>query len=686
MKRLLLLKSLFLLCALIVGTSAWADPTTLYSETFGDNGSSNTAFSSYSGYSATTAMFVGSGTVASHYTGSGKVGKNSVSPSDTYTGASGLSAAWYTGAKNTTTDVLIISGIKITGYGDLNLSFGINMTNGAASTNTTTVSYKIDDGEYQNLTFTHPTSSGWNLKSGNISGTGTSLTIKFTMAVTGGFTTRYDDIKLTGTALGGTDPTITFNNGSVRVGNTLDLSTLFTSNSTGTVTYSITSGDSYASITGNILTGVAEGSVTVQASQAASGGYNAGDETATISVTDPALSSIAITTAPTKTTYDEGDLFDATGMVVTATFADASTEDVTASCTSSPSGTLASTDTEVTISYTYKGVTKTATQGITVNAYTQPTEFDIALKNSLFGTSYSGTASGITDDAPVSGTLNHVTVTYAGSGNHYINDSQIRFYPSNKLTFEAPAGYIITKIVFTSGGTWAATITSNNGTYTSDTKTWTGGASSVLFTGSGSSRCDMTKATITLSNSYPVTIASSGYSTLGTTCGLDFANASPAGLEAYVVPSITASAVSLSDIDEAPASTGVILKGTPDETYTIPVKTTASFDGTNKLKSAMTATTLADGSFYIMKGGKFCLVTNTENAAARTVPAGKAYLLATDVPSEARELTFVFDDVTAIETVKSEKTEGQYFNLAGQRVANPTKGLYIVNGKKVIIK
>lgn len=191
---------------------------------------------------------------------------------------------------------------------------------------------------------------------------------------------------------------------------------------------------------------------------------------------------------------------------------------------------------------------------------------------------------------------------------------------------------------------------------------------------------------IELTTYVPVTIASSGYSTLGTTCGLDFASASPAGLEAYVVPSITASAVSLSDIDEAPASTGVILKGTPDETYTIPVKTTATFDGTNKLKAAVTATTLEDGTFYIMKGGKFCLVTGAANEAARTVPAGKAYLLATDVPSEARELTFVFDDVTAIETVKSEKANNEYYNLAGQRIANPTKGLYIVNGKKVIIK
>ena len=32
------------------------------------------------------------------------------------------------------------------------------------------------------------------------------------------------------------------------------------------------------------------------------------------------------------------------------------------------------------------------------------------------------------------------------------------------------------------------------------------------------------------------------------------------------------------------------------------------------------------------------------------------------------------------------KAYNQYFNLAGQRVTQPTKGLYIVNGKKVIIK
>lgn len=45
-------------------------------------------------------------------------------------------------------------------------------------------------------------------------------------------------------------------------------------------------------------------------------------------------------------------------------------------------------------------------------------------------------------------------------------------------------------------------------------------------------------------------------------------------------------------------------------------------------------------------------------------------------------------NATAISTVKAEKTvaAGEYFNLAGQRVQQPAKGLYIVNGKKVMVK
>lgn len=77
------------------------------------------------------------------------------------------------------------------------------------------------------------------------------------------------------------------------------------------------------------------------------------------------LVSIAITTPPTRQVYQIGDIFDSTGMVVTATYDDESTKTVVG-YTITPSGALAETDTKVTVSYTEGEVTKTAEQAITV--------------------------------------------------------------------------------------------------------------------------------------------------------------------------------------------------------------------------------------------------------------------------------------------------------------------------------
>ena len=41
---------------------------------------------------------------------------------------------------------------------------------------------------------------------------------------------------------------------------------------------------------------------------------------------------------------------------------------------------------------------------------------------------------------------------------------------------------------------------------------------------------------------------------------------------------------------------------------------------------------------------------------------------------------------TGINNVKAQKNDGTYYNLAGQKVANPQKGVYIRDGKKVIMK
>ena len=67
---------------------------------------------------------------------------------------------------------------------------------------------------------------------------------------------------------------------------------------------------------------------------------------------------------------------------------------------------------------------------------------------------------------------------------------------------------------------------------------------------------------------------------------------------------------------------------------------------------------------------------------------GKAYL-ETGVniqPTNAPVLVSFGDDATDIRSIGNVVKDNVYYDLSGRSVMNPTKGLYIVNGKKVIIK
>ncbi|MDR3805801.1 MAG: bacterial Ig-like domain-containing protein [Dysosmobacter sp.] len=76
-------------------------------------------------------------------------------------------------------------------------------------------------------------------------------------------------------------------------------------------------------------------------------------------------SGIAVTTQPAKTTYYIGEAFDPAGMVVTATFADDTTANVTEDCEFSPQ-TMAAGTQSVTVTYQRAGVQKTASVAVAV--------------------------------------------------------------------------------------------------------------------------------------------------------------------------------------------------------------------------------------------------------------------------------------------------------------------------------
>lgn len=90
-------------------------------------------------------------------------------------------------------------------------------------------------------------------------------------------------------------------------------------------------------------------------------------DTATVKVRK--LTSIAIKTAPSKTSYIAGESFDKKDMVVVASYSEGSDllEQMITNYTISPDGALTVSNTSVTVSFSDCGVTKTAAQVITVS-------------------------------------------------------------------------------------------------------------------------------------------------------------------------------------------------------------------------------------------------------------------------------------------------------------------------------
>ena len=94
-------------------------------------------------------------------------------------------------------------------------------------------------------------------------------------------------------------------------------------------------------------------------------GYKGRRITLTANVSEVMLDSISVKTPPTKTAYRIGETIDMTGLVLTASFNDGTSVDVTEGYTFAPA-TMASDTTKVTISYTVEEVTKTVEQPITL--------------------------------------------------------------------------------------------------------------------------------------------------------------------------------------------------------------------------------------------------------------------------------------------------------------------------------
>ncbi len=201
--------------------------------------------------------------------------------------------------------------------------------------------------------------------------------------------------------------------------------------------------------------------------------------------------------------------------------------------------------------------------------------------------------------------------------------------------------------------------------------------------------------TLSVPNSEPdedvITIKDIGKTTWCSEYDLDFTNVSV--IKAYI-------AIGYDDIDKTiwlarvmkvPAGMGLLVKGDAG-TYKIPHSSVRAYY-TNMFKGNLGETiqiSEIDGNmtnYYLSgKDGTFVSVNGNAN-----IGKNKAYLqLPTSIFAGTRTIGISYDDedgTTGIKEVKSGKVKGEkWFTLQGQRVDNPGKGIYIKNGKKVVIK
>jgi hypothetical protein len=179
-------------------------------------------------------------------------------------------------------------------------------------------------------------------------------------------------------------------------------------------------------------------------------------------------------------------------------------------------------------------------------------------------------------------------------------------------------------------------------------------------------------------------VSAAGYSTYASNFDLDFT--SVADLKAYIAKEDNG--IKMVQVNKVPKGTGILLRATDggDKKYSVPTATTTD-DVTGNLFVRGNDEAVATGD----DPGPYNYILNVVNnqlgfykAAGNVVGKNRAYLHTTIAASSRINLNFD-EETTGIAEVKT-NAKSDIFNINGQRVEKAAKGLYIMNGKKFIVK
>lgn len=151
------------------------------------------------------------------------------------------------------------------------------------------------------------------------------------------------------------------------------------------------------------------------------------------------------------------------------------------------------------------------------------------------------------------------------------------------------------------------------------------------------------------------------------------------GVTAYVATAAVEGVVTLESVEAVPAGTPVLVKGTKGATVEIKKAAAAEAPAANLLKAA-TGAVLNENQYVLAYTNEEFIFAHLDGAIE--LPAGKVYLEVEDA-GEVKAFR-IGGTATAVESVKAAQADGRIFNLAGQRVNKAQKGIYVVNGKKIV--
>lgn len=423
------------------------------------------------------------------------------------------------------------------------------------------------------------------------------------------------------------------------------------------------------------------------------------------------LKSIAISGEATKTTYFEGETFDPTGLVVTATYEDESTEDVTSRVewTFNPETlTLGTTSVEVMASIGSDVIDVYTVNGITVN------EKVVLVGNSIIvaeDTKNSKWVAMSTSNIIDARTDYFESVDLVKVGDKYITTGKlddILFYVNTvdgKTSIQNPADdkYVQATAAKKVSYTENVYLWSNDGAkleaVNTDHGTLQYNVGSPRFTTYGG-KVGQYATIVDKSNVYEgVEIALSGtdgthyFTTFSSDKAVEFVDAT-----VYTV-GVNENKLSLNEVkgNQVPANTGVLVQSNKTDAMYVYIESAPAIEG-NLLRASVTeqTTTGADDTkeykYYMLSYNKdnenLGFYWGENDGAAFTSKAGRAYLAVEKTNEAAAVKGFSLSDMeTGISQVcGSAANNGVIYDLQGRRVERAVRGLYIMNGRKVMVK